>query len=220
MSPNPKPLQAPLRAASSKFEFVSSQLRPVAARSAARPRLLDVGCRDCDLEPFVSDFADYEGLDLVQNARGSVRHVLDISRGMPFADREFDYVVALDVLEHVDHLQGALEELLRITRVQLALLLPNMAHAIHRWRFLLRGHISNKYDLIYGAGQDRHRWLPVLHQSDRYLRDFCSDKGVGLETVWFNDTPKKDLLARVGQHIGLKPSFVVWSSLYFLSPKG
>jgi SAM-dependent methyltransferase len=214
------PFQAPLRAAGSKFEFVASHLRLLASQSAARPRLLDVGCRGCEFEPFVSDFADYEGLDLVQNARGSVRHVFDISRGLPFADRQFDYVVALDVLEHVDDLQGALEELLRITRVQLVVLLPNMAHAIHRWRFLIRGHINDKYDLVYGAGKDRHRWLPVLHQSDRYIQDFCSERGVVLDAVWFNDTPKKDLLARAGRRFGLKPALVVWCSFYFLSPKG
>ena len=209
-----------MHGAANKFEFVASALRRVAAQLPRRPRLLDVGCRGCELSAFVGDFADYEGLDLFQNAQGSVRHVLDVSRGMPFEDSEFDFVVGLDVLEHVDDFIGTLRELWRVSGSRLVLILPNMAHVLHRLRFLRTGRISPKYDLQYGAGPDRHRWFTVLDQSDRYIHEFCTENGLTLEILWLNDTKKKDRAARVARRLGFSAQAVVWASVYVISRSG
>lgn len=76
--------------------------------------------------------------------------MLDVSNGLPFADRSFDYVVALDLVEHLDDFEGALTELLRVSKKGIVIMLPNMGYPIFRIKYLLTGRLGDKYDLIYG----------------------------------------------------------------------
>jgi hypothetical protein len=200
-----------------KFELVRSVVQSKLTGLPGTPlRLLDVGCRGCELKPYVSDLAEYEGVDLVQNPQGSVDHVLDVSNGLPFADASFDYVVALDLVEHLDDFEGGLRELLRVARGHLIVMLPNLAHVLFRARFLLGGTLSGKYDMKYGMGKDRHRWVTVQTQCDRLMDDFARDNGLSLTTTWFTDSPKKDLFAKLCRVVGLSPNLWSWASLHVL----
>jgi hypothetical protein len=196
-----------------KFEVVRSIVFGDAAPGAS---LLDVGCRGCELAPYVKDVVAYEGADLTQNSAGTVRHVLDVENGLPMPDRHFDYVVALDLVEHLDDFFAGLDELLRVSRRALIVALPNMSHLLFRARFLLTGRLGGKYDLTYGMGRDRHRWVTVLSQADAAMRRFAEDSGVDLETRWVIDSPKKQVLARVARACGVDPAWWVWTSLYVL----
>jgi SAM-dependent methyltransferase len=198
-----------------KFELVRDFLRKDAVdRGSNPPILLDVGCRGCELRPYVADLARYEGVDLFQNPQSTVDHVLDVSRGLPFSDRSYDYVVALDVVEHLDDFQFALEELMRVAKRAIFVMLPNMAHVVFRLKFLRTGHLSAKYDLAYGQGRDRHRWLTILNQSDQYMQQFASNRRLALETIWFNDSWKKQTFARACRALGVAPQIWVWAALY------
>src|SRR5207245_2632728 len=64
------------------------------------------------------------------------------------ADSAFDIVVALDVLEHLEHIHEGFKELIRITRTKLFVSLPNMTCLSHRLRFAANGHLGGKYDLL------------------------------------------------------------------------
>ena len=57
-----------------------------------------------------------------------VDHVANIEEGLPFADREFDAVVALDLLEHTNNIWFAFDELVRVSRRQVVIVLPNIYH--------------------------------------------------------------------------------------------
>jgi hypothetical protein len=196
-----------------KFDVV----RGILARDASvGASLLDVGCRGCELAPYVRDLAEYEGADLTQNQFGTVRHVLNVEAGLPMADQHFDYVVALDLVEHLDGFFAGLEELLRVSRRALIVALPNMGHLLFRARFLLTGRLGGKYDLTYGMGHDRHRWVTVLDQADTAMRQFAEDRNLHLETHWVVDSPKKRILAQVGRACGVDPAWWVWTSLYVL----
>ncbi|MGH9091567.1 MAG: class I SAM-dependent methyltransferase [Acidimicrobiales bacterium] len=85
-----------------------------------RPRLLDAGCGTgrnlvelsglgpaSGVDPSASavDFCRARGLDHVQQAG---------LEALPFQDRQFDLLLACDVIEHVDHDVAALRELLRV----------------------------------------------------------------------------------------------------------
>jgi SAM-dependent methyltransferase len=201
-----------------KFELVRQTLiRDLATDAGHRLSILDVGCRNCALKPYVSELARYEGVDLYQNPSGSVTHVLDVSKGLPFPDETFDYVVALDLVEHLDDFGGALDDLVRITRRKTLVMLPNLAHLLFRLRFLRSGYLSGKYELKYEQGQDRHRWVTTLSQTDQYMRTFAQHRGLALQTIWFNDTPKKRALATLGRLLHLDADFWVWASLYVLT---
>ena len=79
-----------------KFKFVSTLISNIDV-SADKASILDVGCRTCDLKSYLSTSSKYEGVDLFQNDNGTVDHVLDVSNGLPFSDRSYDYVIALDL---------------------------------------------------------------------------------------------------------------------------
>jgi ubiquinone/menaquinone biosynthesis C-methylase UbiE len=81
---------------------------------------------------------DYRGIDLteknVMNARRrfpGVRFEVGDVRSLPFGDREFDYVIASDVFEHLslDGMELALGEAMRVARRGLALTFFNMGEA-------------------------------------------------------------------------------------------
>jgi SAM-dependent methyltransferase len=145
-----------------KHRIVASMLR------GCRGTLLDVGARDRSLAAFLPNASlDYRSAD--RNGEHDFR--IDLEQDLPFADRAFDYVVALDCLEHVEHAHQALRELLRISGRATIVALPNMASFVHRVSFLVRGRLAtDKYDFPSTPREDRHRWLTVLPDTDRFVR--------------------------------------------------
>jgi SAM-dependent methyltransferase len=121
--------------------------------------VLDVGCRDCTLRGHLPPATRYTGVDLEQNATGTVDHIADLTRGLAFPDRAFDAVCALDVIEHTDDIHASFAELARVASRLLIVVLPNMAHAGHRARLLGTGHLGAKYRLPTEPIADRHRWV-------------------------------------------------------------
>src|SRR6266853_4201985 len=134
----------------SKFEEVARRLSPD-ARS-----VLDIGCRDGILRKYLPAELRYAGVDLSPGP--NVTKVFNVEQGIPFADASFDAVVALDVLEHVDNVWFAFDEMVRVARQQVMVVLPNSYHFRERLRFL-RGVEAVKYVLSPAPIQDRHRWL-------------------------------------------------------------
>ena len=145
----------------SKFEEVARRLAPD-ARS-----VLDIGCRDGILRKYLPQKMSYAGVDLSPGP--NVTRVCNLEQGIPFADASFDAVVALDVLEHVDNVWFAFDEMVRVARQQVMVVLPNSYHFRERLRFL-RGREAGKYVLSPAPIQDRHRWL-LSYQS---AHSFCA----------------------------------------------
>lgn len=204
-----------------KFEVVSKILaddQPVAAE--ANPTILDVGCRDCSLKKYLPDHFKYEGVDLFQNKQGTVTHVLNLSEGLPFKDDSFDYVVALDVLEHLDDLQFGLEEVLRVSKQKLIVMLPNISYLTHRISFLIKGHLNtDKYDLIYNGVPDRHRWLTITPQSDKFMNDFSVDKKTSFQSFLYIDSPKKKFASILLKAFGMNSNIFSIASFYIFSKR-
>jgi ubiquinone/menaquinone biosynthesis C-methylase UbiE len=145
--------------------------------------VLDVGCRDGILGRVLDERAPgrmkYTGLDFKPGPGVDV--VGDLSKGLTLGDDSYDIVTAIDVLEHLDDLQGGLDEVLRIARYGAVVLLPNTAHFLHRTRFLVTGRIGGKYDLAIDYGPDRHRWLTVIPQIDDFMQAYAARHGYALE---------------------------------------
>ena len=185
--------------------------------------LLDVGCRDCQLKKYVSDLGlSYSGVDLFQNSDNSVDFVSSLEDGLPISDQAYDFVVSLDVVEHLNDFEYGLLELARVTKQYLIIMLPNMAYAPLRKEFLLKGSFSgltDKYDLTYGLANkevDRHRWLTVIPQMDQYLSEFAKNNSFDLETIWFSPTGKRLFFVNLAKLLNLPPSLSVTASLYVL----
>jgi hypothetical protein len=145
----------------------------------AEGSLLDVGARDrrlaAELNPqrLVYHSADVgEGHD----------HQIDLEQKLNLPDETFDYVVALDVLEHIEHIHQAFHELARITRHCLIIGLPNLASLLRRWSFLWCGHLgTKKYDLYPEHQGDRHRWFTIYPQINAFVEVNAARAGFTLD---------------------------------------
>ena len=118
------------------------RVAPVIAlvRECRGGELLDVGSGSVGIRPWIGsswrvttldiDFADY-GAATGPDAR-SERAVVGDVRQLPFQDRTFDVVVAIDLLEHVasEDRPRALEEMIRVTRRRLIVACPTGAAAL------------------------------------------------------------------------------------------
>ncbi|MFP5318558.1 MAG: class I SAM-dependent methyltransferase [Acidimicrobiia bacterium] len=185
--------------------------------------VLDVGCRDGVLRRSLEERAagrpvpTYHGVDLAPQETYRISVVADLAAGLPVADGAVDLAVALDVVEHLDDFQGGLEELFRASRRYVAVTLPNLAHGIVRAKFLFKGRIGGKYDLTYGYGKDRHRWMTVLDQTDRYLEAFARETGSRLSCVRLPlSGPRSMPFERALSALRFDPAWYVWVTLYLL----
>lgn len=138
------------------------------ANAALRPdiqTLLDVGCRDAILKRHIRSDIRYTGIDLIPGP--AVDHVGNVEQGLPFHDGEFDAVIALDLLEHTNDIWFVFDELLRVARHQVIVLLPNAYHWSFRLQYLL-GKEMGKYILPPEPILDRHRWLVSYDTARRF----------------------------------------------------
>lgn len=76
----------------------------------------------------------------------------DLNKSLPYEDGQFDYVICLDGLEHLENPFHALRELKRVLRTKgiLILSLPNYLNLERRLKFLFRGTFSKipSHDIV------------------------------------------------------------------------
>jgi SAM-dependent methyltransferase len=120
-----------------------------------------VGCRDAIFKKYIPSSLSYSGVDL--DAGENVDYVASLENGLPFDSASFDVVVALDVLEHVNNIWFACDELFRVSKHRVIAILPNAYYWPLRVDYIL-GREMNKYRLTSDQILDRHRWL-VSHNS-------------------------------------------------------
>lgn len=143
-----------------KYELVNSMLGP-GVRT-----LLDVGCRDGVLRKHLKGRIAYTGIDIIEGE--AVSKVCNVEKGLPFEDKSFDAVIALDLLEHTDNIWFVFDDLVRVARSQILVVFPNMYHWRHRLSYLA-GNEMGKYRLAGKPILDRHRWLTSYCSS----KEFC-----------------------------------------------
>jgi hypothetical protein len=144
--------------------------------------LLDVGSRDRKLKEYVHSH-NYFSADIVP---GDHDYVIDLERALPFEDLKFNTVVALDVLEHLEHIHKAMKELLRISADRVVVALPNLASYRHRISYLLRGRMqTDKYELRPEHQRDRHRWLVTMPDADKFIAHQATENGFKMTSICY-----------------------------------
>ncbi|MFA0740822.1 MAG: hypothetical protein DFNUSKGM_000929 [Candidatus Fervidibacter sacchari] len=131
--------------------------------------VLDVGSRSGNLKHVLEECnarVRYLGLDLFPPANV----IANLEKGLPFSDKAFDVVVALDVLEHTDNIHKAFDELCRVACKFVVITLPNSYELRGRIKFLLGRPISGKYGLPPDQPMDRHRWLFSFSEARQFVR--------------------------------------------------
>lgn len=177
--------------------------------------LLDVGCRDAVLKKHLPARISYAGLDLFPGP--DVTHVANAEQGLPFADASYDAVVALDLLEHTNDIWFVYDELMRVARRQVIVLLPNNYH----WRFrlqYLRGREMGKYILPTEPILDRHRWLLSYEGARRFCVGRAEAKGWTVREISLfgsrRTVPVDWLLSFVSTNLSN------WSTIFVLERRG
>ncbi|HLC17408.1 MAG TPA: class I SAM-dependent methyltransferase, partial [Thermodesulfobacteriota bacterium] len=85
-------------------------------------KILDMGCGPGNMLDYLKTLGDVTGTDLSVSAlsycrtRGYDKLFIGLGDSLPVRDNEFDLVVALDVIEHIEDDEGALEEIYRVIR--------------------------------------------------------------------------------------------------------
>ena len=125
-------------------------------------------------------------------------------------------MLGFDVLEHLDDLDGGLDEMARLAKRAIAVTLPNLAHVFFRLQLLRHGRVGAKYDLTYGYGSDRHRWFTVLPQTDAFMTSFAAAHDMSLEITYLTGTggPKLRALERSLRLVRAAPAWWTWTVLY------
>ena len=149
--------------------------------AGADAALLDLGCGGGLLAPHVTGYR-HVGVDISASAlEVAARHGVEPVRtdvaDLPFADDSFDVVVAGEILEHVEDLDGVVAEAARVLRPGGTLI----CDTINRTLFARLSLVTIGERLPGGPPPACHD--PRLFVDPTYLRLLCADKGIDL-TVW------------------------------------
>ncbi len=124
-------------------------------------RVLDVGGKDSRLHEFLSAESRYVLLDkLPAKPPFNFTYIVADARKIPFSDKNFDVVVASDMLEHVEQIdrEKVLDEMLRVSKKYLILGAPFMNSLVER----AENYVREQY--LQNSGAEH----PFLIEHDRY----------------------------------------------------
>jgi SAM-dependent methyltransferase len=201
--------------------------------------LLDVGSGSIGLAPWVCGRFKVTAADAHFDDYGATtgpsgiadRSILADVRELPFEDRSFDAVVALDLLEHVPPADRAkaLGELARVTRLRLIVACPTGAHALAGDRSLsesiaspprwLEEHLENGFPeaSAIAAALEPHGELTVF--ANESVASHIRLVRAELSPVWFGPTRAGARLAGWALRRGGRPSHAAGRALWRLRGK-
>ncbi|MEW6616655.1 MAG: methionine biosynthesis protein MetW [Thermodesulfobacteriota bacterium] len=130
-------------------------------------RVLDLGSRDKLLKKYLPKDTIYQGIDFKD---GEEVKGWNLEQGIPFEDKSFDVIFALDVLEHVENIHSLMDEILRVAKNEVIITLPNIYYWRYRIKFLFGKELSGKYSLPLNKTLDRHRWLTSYLNAIKFIR--------------------------------------------------
>lgn len=116
--------------------------------------MLDIGCDDRYLKSLLPPDRKYLGIDIA----GSPDVKIDLEKNqIPSKEKEFDTVICLDVLEHLDNLYEVFGSLVKASRKNIIISLPNC------WGGFKSSFLKTKSPKFYGLPEnkptDRHKWF-------------------------------------------------------------
>lgn len=154
-----------------KAEYVFDKYKQLLAG-----KVLDVGADAMYLKPLiVNSGGAYVGIGYGQG----IDYEINLeSTPYPFQDKQFDTVLCLDVLEHLENIHQVFDELCRISKTYIVVSLPNPWAEF--FSVLRKGDYSEAqqmkfYGLPANKPLDRHRWFFSEKEGMNFIK-YCAQK--------------------------------------------
>ena len=131
-----------------------------------KTKVLDVGCYEAPLKTLIGR-QNYTGIDF--SGKPDIKINLESIKRLPFKAQEFDTVICIEVLEHLENLHEISKELFRVSNNHVLISLPNC------WRDARvkiqrgRGSIAH-YGLPSKNPLDRHKWFFTVSEAIDFLK--------------------------------------------------
>lgn len=198
--------------------FVKTKFKQVAKFIPENSKILDIGCGNGSIRNFLKN-SDYYGIDGnktdIQNLakQGIKARQIDFNKDkIPFEKEKFDFILLLDILEHVANPSELLNEVKKRLKEtgKVITTLPNDYHILNKIRFLLNKHLTEDPFAPYG-----HMHYFPIKSGEKFLKQngFRIEKKIILPPIKPTFLPQslKNLLA------GIFPQAFARDILYFLS---
>ena len=139
--------------------------------------LLDVGCGDGSMAALLRDQC---GLSRVEGVDVLVRDKVDIpvtsfdGCHLPWADRYWDFVMAVDVLHHVEDQKSLLADMLRVARRAVVVKDHLCENASDRWMLLKMDGVGNDRHgvAVPGCYLSRNQWQTLIDGAGGKVKTF------------------------------------------------
>ena len=172
--------------------------------------LLDLGSRDQILKKFLPEKIVYTGVDISEN-KDTNNIIFDLNKNFNFDNESFDFITALDVVEHLDDPKTFLKECLRVTKKKVFINLPNISYYESRFHFFLKGNLGSKYHFSGDNKDDRHKCFTNFY----LVKNFFEKNSVNFEikTVIKQRNKLKPLFYLEEKLAKFFPNLFTWSFL-------
>jgi len=153
-------------------------------------RVADIGCFKAPLRSLLKN-CEYIGVDVA--GEPDIQLNLDTQDPLPFKDNEFNAVLCIEVLEHLDNLHLIFDELVRISNQYIVVSLPNC------WRDARRKIEKGSGDFLhYGLPMqkpiDRHKWFFNSQQAEEFLVFQANKHQLKIAELFVTEKPSFPLL--------------------------
>lgn len=156
-------------------------------------QVADIGCFEAPLRNILTD-CEYTGVDIV--GAPDIQLNLDTSEPLPFHSDQFDCVLCIEVLEHLENLHSVFDELVRVSKQYIIISLPNC------WRDARvkiekgRGSFLH-YGLPFDKPVDRHKWFFNCQQAEDFFRYQAKAHNLDIKEIFVTEKPKTFLLRQI-----------------------
>ncbi len=171
-----------------RSEYVSKRFQ-----SYLKDCVVDVGCYQAPLRTLLTD-CHYTGVDIAGNP--DIHLNLDSKDALPFQANEFDCVLCIEVLEHLDNLHFVFDELIRISRRYIIISLPNCWRDARRKIEKGRGDFLH-YGLPVKEPEDRHKWFFNCQQAKNFFVFQGEKHRLDVVELFVTEKPKSFLVSSV-----------------------
>jgi len=149
-------------------------------QSILQGSILDVGADECHLKKHLPSDAKYWGIGL----GGHPDQQINLEKEkMPFADKSYDCVLCLDVLEHLDNIHSVFDEICRVSSKYIIISLPNpwgdFLYMIQNGDYR-PGQATKFYGLPLEPPDDRHKWFFSVSEAENFIQYRARKNGMNV----------------------------------------